>query len=113
MADPTGLHLRSPAKTAVLGTSFQQALAFQIPGQTGRNGVDVLCRPIVCQRLNPAKQGCGTFVFHIDTIEKQHAKMNIRIQRTAKALNQADRTGVHAGYSRKLFLNEKNNPNEV
>ena len=56
---------------AVLGILFQQALAFQIPGQTVRDGVDELCKLVVRRCLNPAKSGCGTFVFHIDTIEKQ------------------------------------------
>ncbi len=78
---------------AVLSIPLQQSLTFEIPGQTVRYGVSKLIELAACRGFDPPKL-CRHRIIYVHSIEKQHVKMDIQIQRTAKALNQGYSTCV-------------------
>ena len=54
---------------------------------------------IIGRCFDPAKPSTGSMgVVAVDSIQKQHMKMDVQVQRTAKALDQGNSAGVCRGF---------------
>ena len=87
------------SKPGTFDIALQQTLAFQVMGNTPRNGMGELGEFIAGRRLDPAKPCTGsTGAVDVNTIQKQHVKVNVEVHRPAESLDQGDGAGLCRGF---------------